>query len=159
MGYYVNIVFSNTVLSKKNQDEAYEIMCELNNCNDFKNGGSYPIPSDVDMSKPNKHIWFSWMDWDYPKKCKNAKEILNQLGFLLSEKENGDITIDAFDNKTGAEKTFINSIGHLLTGTMYWHGESGEYFKWDFDESGVIETYGYIQCEDGEKFELVNHIA
>lgn len=148
MGYYVDITNSTAVLPSQNKDEAYKIMCELNNRNDLKTGGHYPRPENLPENVPNEYVWFSWMDWNYPETCKNAQEILEQLGFECEENDEGDIEIYGYSSKSGAEGDFLKSIGHLLTGEIEWQGECGAMWKLQFGPDGMTEKQGKVVYED-----------
>jgi hypothetical protein len=139
MGYYVSIEESTFTIPAENLDAAYEAMCQLNHTvpNRKKVGGSW---GSGDCSKdkapeygPYKAAWFSWMDWDYDQKCKNANEILQQLGFCTYIEGDGSLVIDGYDSKAGQEDLFLKSICSLAEGFIVWKGEQGELWG---------ETYG-----------------
>ena len=74
MGYYVRIVKSTAMVPAGNLERVYQIMCELNNHNELKQGGSWTGGKQTGW-------WFSWMDANYPETCKDAFEIFKMLGF------------------------------------------------------------------------------
>ena len=140
MGYYVTLDNSTAVIKKENQDEAYKILCDLNKEDDLKRGGSF-----CGGKKTEK--WFSWMDADYPEKCKDVIEIIEELGFDGEVDDEGDFHINYYDNKTGQEKLFFERIGHLVEGEMEWSGEDGHHFKWTFDDGELNELSGKVIYE------------
>lgn len=151
MGYYVNIVNSTCTLSKKKADKAYKILCELNNRNDLKNGGSSPRTkedeAEIKAGKPNKTIWFSWMPWNYPETCKTVQEIFEKLGFTISE-DDGFIYINGYDSKTGNEDAFLEAIGKLLRGEIEWSGEDDNKWKNVFGPKGMKTYQGRTVYEE-----------
>ena len=132
MGYYVQIVESNARIPAANLQRAYEKMCALNVTHDQqKRGGSYS--GGVQTSR-----WFSWMDANYPETCKDAKAVLEQLGFECSYAANGDLLIDGYDSKTGQEDLFLKAIEFDAEGTITWRGEEGESWTTTFLGDTII---------------------
>lgn len=130
MGYYVNTVSTNFMLKKKNLKKAYKAMCKLNEQDELKTGGSW--------GEGGKQLktWFAWMDPDYPKTCKTAQEIIEQLGFDIETNDKGDIINLMYDNKTGAEEYFMESIAPYVEPGSYieWQGEGAyDYYKYEFN--------------------------
>ena len=135
MGYYVSIEESTFQIPVENLDAAYKAMCELNYTvpNSQKRGGSHPGKDKAPEYGPHKYCWFSWMDWNYDEKCKNAEEVLHEVGFYSYISENGNLHIDGYDSKTGQEDLFLKAISTLSKGYIIWKGEEGEVWG---------ETYG-----------------
>jgi hypothetical protein len=135
MGYYVSIEESTFQIPVENLDAAYKAMCELNYTvpNSQKRGGSHPGKDKAPEYGPHKCCWFSWMDWNYDEKCKNAEEVLREVGFYSYISENGNLHIDGYDSKTGQEDLFLKAISTLSKGYIIWKGEEGEVWG---------ETYG-----------------
>ena len=135
MGYYVSIEESTFQIPVENLDAAYKAMCELNYTvpNSQKRGGSHPGKDKAPEYGPHKCCWFSWMDWNYDEKCKNAEEVLHEVGFYSYISENGNLHIDGYDSKTGQEDLFLKAISTLSKGYIIWKGEEGEVWG---------ETYG-----------------
>lgn len=133
MGYYVRIVKSTAIVPAENLERVYQIMCELNNHNELKYGGSWS------GGRQNKW-WFSWMDENYPETCKDAKEIFEMMGFECSVSENGDLHLDYYDQKTGQEGLFLNAITNYMTGMIRWVGEDGEVWETEFDGDKIINA-------------------
>lgn len=149
MGYYIQITSSDCRLPKAKADEAYRIMCQLNWDNSNKRGGRYSglnkkndIPNDV----PHPDRWFSWMKWNYHETCKNAHEILSELGFELDQDENY-IFITGYNSKAGQEDLFLNSIAHLLEGSIEWSGEDDTFWKNTFTSNEMKTLEGKIVYE------------
>ena len=145
MGYYVTTQSSTFTIPAENLDEAYTRMCQLNQNNDMKRGGSWPRPDNI--VGPHEKIWFSWMDWNYPETCKDAGEILEQLGFGISYDDGGDLYIDYYDSKTGSEDDFLNAISDLASGEIEWKGEDGAFWKQVFGDKEMKTYNGRIVYE------------
>ena len=132
MGYYVNTTFSNAVLPKEHEAEAYAIMCSLNVTHHNQKRG-----------RGGSESWFSWMDANYPETCKDAGEIFEMLGFEI-ERNNDGIHIINYDNKAGQEDLFLQSIENLMVGKIVWLGEDGDtwvnVFHGDNIINGQVET-------------------
>ena len=145
MGYYVNITGGEVRIPKENLAEAYRLMCELNQRDDLKNGGSWggendsrsPRPAGLDYH-PGK--WFSWMDANYPATCADAKAVLTAIGFDLMEDGDGTLVVWGYDNKTGQEELFLNSIAHLCDeGSFHeWRGEDGAMWRHEYGPKGAV---------------------
>jgi len=136
MGYYVRANCLPFRMKKKNFDEAYRLMCELNNLPDSeKRGGG------------NNERWFSWMDANYPETCADFLAILDALGFHPEfDKLTGDIVDLEYDSKIGQEDLFFRAIGHLVepNSFIYWEGEDGEKWRWVFDGKGMSTQHGLV---------------
>ena len=135
MGYYVSIEESTFQIPVENLDAAYKAMCELNYTvpNSQKRGGSHPGKDKAPEYGPHKCCWFSSMDWNYDEKCKNAEEVLHEVGFYSYISENGNLHIEGYDSKTGQEDLFLKAISTLSKGYIIWKGEDDEVWG---------ETYG-----------------
>jgi len=133
MGYYVTLEGNNAYIRKDQLNEAYTILCELNQHNELKRGFSFP--REEESKGPHEGIWFSWMDWNYPETCANAFEILLQLGFELEDDGNGGISFLRYDNKTGSEDVFIAALAPVLSSDdesapwFEWRGEDGAHWR------------------------------
>ena len=132
MGYYVETVEIDISLSKEHYAQAYEIMCDLNELDDYKQGGSFGAGKDVK--------WFSWMTADYPSECKNPQEIFEMLGFECYEDET-HLWLTNYDSKIGQEDLFLSSICPLLYGYIKWRGEDGEEWMDNYDGMTVKRYY------------------
>lgn len=134
MGYYVTLNDTNAVIPKDKLDEAYKILCDLNQRNDLKRGGSLPRK---DVDGPHDRVWFSWMEWNYPETCKNAEEILGQVGLEFRSDEDG-ITFLGYDDKTGCEDVFLSALAPVLISSteedpfFEWRGEDGALWRQAF---------------------------
>lgn len=134
MGYYVNIVKSDAVIPQENLQLCYEKMCALNVTHDHKKtGGSWQ-----DGKQVNK--WFSWMDADYPNTCKDAKAVLEQMGFDAEYNDKGDLLIVGYDNKMGQEDLFLKAIENEAIGSILWNGEDGSRWTTQFHGDNVYEA-------------------
>lgn len=159
MGYYVDLIDHNAYLPAESLDEAYRIMCELNDHNDIKGGGCYPR-----NEKDGAHdgIWFSWMEWNYPETCKNAEEIFVQLGFECDYLPNGGLFLCGYSSKIGDENVFLASLHDLwrpMDNNNYpfhaWRGEDGDMWCMAYDSNGcnykkaVITWVSWTEYVDG----------
>ena len=133
MGYYVEIVSSDAFIPKANLQSAYEKMCALNvTHHNEKSGGSWEGGKKVES-------WFSWMDSNYPETCKDAKEILEQLGFECEYDDDGNLDIQGYDSKMGQEALFMEAIKYDAEGVIVWQGEENERWTVQFLGDSVIE--------------------
>lgn len=140
MGYYVDVTDSGFLLRKEDFEKAYKAMCDLNQRDDLKSGGTWtseglsskdPRPEGLDYH-PAK--WFSWMDANYPAKCPTFESILTELGFELFFNDNGDLTRVYYSNKIGSEEHFFNVIAPYIAdgGYVDWVGEDNTSWRWVF---------------------------
>lgn len=131
MGYYVNITDSSVKINKENLPKAYEAMCELNKQDDLKRGGSHLV----------RH--FSWMDEDYPNKCANFEELMNMIGFDVHYDAHGNVISLGYDNKTGQESLFLESIAPWMENKSYivWRGEDDSIWVQVFANGAMLEEY------------------
>jgi hypothetical protein len=134
MGYYVRITNSNVFIPKVKQEAAYKALCALNTADSLKGGGSYGPPPEGGPSVCLKR-WFSWMDANYPEKCKDLKEVLEEVGFDVELSEAGDILSLGYDSKTGDEEHFLNALAPFVANGSFieWQGEDGEKWRHEFD--------------------------
>lgn len=151
MGYYVT---GDGFVSIKTNDipSAYKALCDLNQRDDLKRGGSYG-GGGIDQSSPrpdglNYHParWFSWMDANYPDTLHSVDEILTSLGFDFVIKVTGDETFYTlnYDNKIGQENEFFTALApFIVSGEVYWRGEDGNHWMWKFED-------GKLKWFDGE---------
>lgn len=142
MGYYVEIIHSDFSIPAENIDEAYNRLISLNDRDDLKRGGSYGGENDSRSPRPvgydyHPGKWFSWMDANYPARCRSLRDIFIELGFDVDESIDGDLLITGYDNKTGQEDIFLDEIIDLTIGTISWRGEDGQ--TWD-TISGTTEN-------------------
>ena len=152
MGYYINIDESTFTIPKANLAEAYERMCALNDRDDLKRGGAWPLSAaanamDAAARKalgyhPDK--WFSWMAPDYPTKCADAASILEMVGFQVETTTDGDLRILFYDRKAGQEDLFLTVISDLATGSITWRGEEGEMWRETYGEEAVAVQNGEV---------------
>lgn len=136
MGYDVRITNSTAKIPAANLKRAWEKMCALNTTHHhMKRGGSWSGGKAQADSK-----WFSWMDADYPRTCRTAQAVLEQLGFYCYVDEAGDLHIADYDSKMGQEELFMEAIVNEACGVIEWIGEEGETWKTQFKGDNVIEA-------------------
>lgn len=134
MGYYVNLLENNAIIPTAKLDEAYKILCELNNHNELKRGGSGLFDERQKIEGPHEGIWFSWMEWNYPETCPDAATILQQVGLEFEFIEEG-LSFLFYDGKTGCEDVFIAALTPVLESVdsnppyFVWQGEQGETWR------------------------------
>lgn len=147
MGYYAR-GYGHISIRQDQLAPAYEAMCELNQHDDMKNGGSWGGGGvDKEDTRPagmNYHParWFSWLDADYPTKCGDFDAVLKELGFDFSVTPlaNELIYTLTYDNKVGQEDLFFEAIAPFVSdGQVEWVGEDESFWKWQF-ENGEIRT-------------------
>lgn len=125
MGYYVTLEEANFIIPADKLEEAAARLKALNHKPGVeKRGGSWGAGGKTAS-------WFSWMDEDYDQKLHTAKEIFEALGFEVSDTEDGGISLDYYDSKSGQEDLFINEVKHLANSDWYliWRGEDGEVWR------------------------------
>jgi hypothetical protein len=140
MGYYVTLTESNAVIPANKLDEAYKLLCALNERNDLKSGGvggwtrGETPEGETPIDGPHDKVWFSWMDWNYPETCPDAKSILKHVGFDVYVID-GDLTFGGYDDKTGCEDVFVAALAPVLASDdnrapqFVWRGEQGEFWR------------------------------
>jgi hypothetical protein len=156
MGYYVTLEYSNAVIPKNKLDEAYEVLCALNNDNRLKHGGNGHSFNEgwrkANQFGANENVWFSWMSWNYPETCASAAEILHEVGFEFIEDGDG-ITGFQYDNKTGCEDVFLAALAPLLVPTdaeepqFVWRGEDGAVWRQIVVDGEMVSQAGRIAFE------------
>ena len=155
MGYYVHIEDSNCMLPHKHADLAYWRMCALNDKDELKRGGAYGKDED---GNPLMNKWFSWMDENYPEICKDARDVLVELGFDMEETDDG-LIINAYDSKSGQEELFLAAISDLLRTVkdenstqnkpfIVWRGEDDMVWKDLYGEREVRSLQGTITFQE-----------
>lgn len=124
MGYYVMLDESTATIPAQNLAEAYRRLCDLNKRDDLKTGGAW-------SGGRQTARWFAWMDADYPSKCPDAAAIFEMLGFYTSILEDGSLSLDEYDSKTGSEDIFLNAVSDLFApgSFMVWRGEDGAMWR------------------------------
>ena len=143
MGFFVSITFSDYVIPAENVETAYQRFIELNDFDNAKRGGQMGGELSSRDPRPNglnyhPSRWYSWMHPDYPDHYKNAEEILVALGFEIAHSEDlKSIMIIGYNDKTGQEDIFLDSIYDLTTGSIHWMGEDNT--EWT-TESGVFKN-------------------
>ena len=139
MGYYVNTIDVKVFIDSNHFRALYDALCELNQHDEWKGGGSYG--GEFDQSKPRPEgydyhpgRWYSWMAADYPHKLFNAIDVLKAVGFDITTNEYGDIVGMSYDNKTGCEDVFLNACAPFMRSGSYiaFRGEDGEMWRYKF---------------------------
>lgn len=135
MGYYVNTEEVDILIKKEDFDAIYNRMCQLNDHDELKRGGSSPQKDYTTRYNPNK--WFSWMDYNYPETCSNLQEILQQIGFEIHYDDDGNICNLWYSNKTGNEEYFLACFAGYTPDGSYieFHGEENEdYYRFYYTD-------------------------
>ena len=139
MGYNITMEDGSIDIPNEHLEAVYVKMCTLNDLPDeYKNGGAY-------SGGKRTGAWFSWMPADYPNVCRNAQEILEELGFTCRQTSEY-LVADMYDSKVGQEKVFIAAIAPWIDEPceVYWVGEDGARWKWTFDHGVMIEHEGHL---------------
>jgi hypothetical protein len=152
MGYYVMTTESNVFIHKRRHTAAYKALCELNQHDELKTGGSYGgTGPTADAPRPagmtyHPARWFSWMDANYPEKCKTLEEVLDMVGYSIDKDEDGNITALHYDNKSGCQETFLGALAPYVKDGSYinWQGESGELYRNEFSGGRMLEREGAV---------------
>lgn len=149
MGYYVTSGNCEFTIKSENLPHAYELLCELNAHDELKTGrriGSgwfrgcectdiTEKPADSKSVAENPNVWFSWMPWNYDERCKSATEILELVGFTVTQDEQGSIVFLSYDAKTGCEQEFLSALAPLV--------KDGSFIEWQGEETGDFYRYLY----------------
>ncbi len=126
MGYYIELIDSNFTIPADKLDEALEILKRLNvdTPAEQKRGGSWG-------GSGRTASWFSWMPEDYDKTVTSAAEVFELLGFHVKTSDDGALSLEGYDNKTGQEDLFINAVSHLANDDWHltWRGEDGDTWR------------------------------
>jgi|688.fasta_scaffold00117_126 hypothetical protein len=142
MGYYIGTEDVNIFLDKEHFDDVYKRMCEINDYDDLKRGGSYGgDEKQVEGQRYNSKKWFSWMAYDYPETCPDMKSIFDALGFELEFDENGNLVGLGYWDKAGSEDYFLSCFaGYVKDGSyIQWKGEEAEdYYRYLFKDGKMI---------------------
>ena len=156
MGYYVDATEVNIFIPKDKFVDCYEAMCKLNDRDDLKSGGGWNSEG-VNYNSPrpegmNYHPakWFSWMDANYPEKCKNMEDILHELGFEdIKYNDNGDLVGLGYSSKIGSEEHFFRVIAPFVKSESYinWCGEDHDIWQWYFDGENLKTKTASINWE------------
>ena len=134
MGYYVETVgdVADQVffIPREKFDEAYKALCELNNHNELKSGGSLTEKT------------FAWMNWNYDETCKDLVEVLEEVGFDVYQNDTGIIGLE-YDSKTGDEEVFLKALAPFVKDGSYlpFKGEEGECWDYSFHKGKMREVH------------------
>jgi hypothetical protein len=150
MGYYVRTVESNIFLDKKHFDDAYKKLCELNDYDELKRGGSFGYNSESDASeKYNKSKWFSWMDYNYPETCSDLQSVLNQVGFTCFFDDDGNLNELLYDeNKTGNEDYFLCALAEFVqdgSWIAFKGEEDDDYYRFIYENKKMYSEKGKVK--------------
>lgn len=156
MGYYVTLESSNARIPQGALDEAYRLLCDLNNDNSLKNGGNGlsfdKAWREANQFGANENVWFSWMHWNYPEVCTNTGDILHEVGFEFSLGSDG-LLFQCYDNKTGCEDVFLAALAPVLASTddeapfFLWRGEDGAVWRQILVDGELVSQVGRIAFE------------
>jgi len=143
MGYNVMLTGSDFKVEKDKLDALFEALKELNKRDDLKTGGAYSGGKQIE-------IYFAWMSADYDKTSRDAAHIFEQLGFTVETDAEGNLTLEAYDSKAGAEDDFLAAAAPFVTPGSYleWEGEDGERWRQEFDGEGIRHRTGYTAWEE-----------
>ena len=135
MGYYVS-GNGELRIKKENLDKAHEALMALQDAPPkAKRGGS----SGGDKAP---RFWYSWMPEDL-RTLTDTKAVFAELGFEVSDNEDGDLLISCYDNKTGQEDVFFAAAAPFIEEGEYdWTGEDGEFWRWEFRDGKMFLLSG-----------------
>lgn len=136
MGYYVELIQSDVILTQEKQPSILQTWKDLNHPsnNHQKRGGSWG------NGKQTAH-WYSSMPPNYDKTVQTCQDVLDLLGFTHTTFPNGDISVQGYSNKMGQEDIFFKSIASSISfgQHMLFKGEDNSYYAWFFDGNAVID--------------------
>ena len=135
MGYYVS-GNGELRIKKENLDKAHDALMALQDAPEkAKRGGS----SGGDKAP---RFWYSWMPEDL-RTLTDTKAVFAELGFEVSDNEDGDLLISCYDNKTGQEDVFFAAAAPFIEDGEYeWTGEDSDFWKWQFREGKMYLLSG-----------------
>jgi hypothetical protein len=143
MGYYVTLTETNASIPADKLDEAYRLLCDLNNDNTNKNGG---ILGTADKDGAHEGIWYSWMPWNYPEVYLNAVDILRAVGYDIFVDTKGTAYFSGYDDKHGCQDVFATALLPVLQSgdgkplQFQWRGEDGALWRHvAFDGEFVVQ--------------------
>lgn len=150
MGYYVRTIDSKIFLDKKHFDDVYKKLCQLNDYDELKRGGSFGSNEDSNSNdRYNRSKWFSWMDYNYPETCKDMHEVLTQVGFNCEYDDDGNLVmLDYDENKTGNEDYFLCCLAGFIEDGSYliFKGEEDDdYYRFTFQDGYMYHERGKIE--------------
>jgi hypothetical protein len=142
MGYYVTLENVDFTIPADKVADAFEAMKALNSRDDLKTGGSWQGGKQTER-------WFAWMDADYDKTCKDAKAILDMLGFEVEVADDGGLSLVGYDSKTGSEEHFVRTLAPFVKEGSYmeWRGEEGDRWRWVILNGQMTRQQGHTVFE------------
>ena len=145
MGYYVS-GNGELRIKKENLDKAHDALMALQDAPEkAKRGGS----SGGDKAP---RIWYTWMPEDL-RTLTDTMAVFAELGFEVSDNEDGDLLISCYDNKSGQEDVFFAAAAPFIEDDEYeWTGEDGTFWLWKFEDGRMFVRYG--RREYGEREEI-----
>lgn len=160
MGYYVYTADQDIFLSKHHFDYVYQKMCELNEHDELKRGGQSPEKPKEPGQKWNPNKWFSWMAYNYPQICVNMEEVLQQVGFVCSFDDEGNLVGLSYEyNKTGQEEYFLACFsGYMKPGSYldFKGEEEDDYYRYVWTENDMEYHRAQI-TRQYECIEVINY--
>lgn len=134
MGYCISLQDHQFVIPASALDLAYVAACELNSdASAAKHGGS-----------STGEVWFSWVDSDYDKTCKDLKEVLSHWRYEGDyDSARGAFVLEYFSGeKIGDEDQLFRVLALFVQAGSYMEflGEDGGTWRWEFN-GGEMTTY------------------
>lgn len=130
MGYFIT---AEGVVEVPVSDEAAAVAAlkALNHDHEMKRGGSFGAGSSPD---PYESKWYSWVPSRYheDENLRTVGDVLEMLGFDVSCHTDGGINNYSvyYDNKTGQESVFLNTIAKYGKVSIKVRGEDGAMWRW-----------------------------
>lgn len=133
MGYYVTIIDADFTIPRDKVDDAFEVLCALNQRDELKGGYHYFRGEVVER-------YFKWMPADYDKTATSLADVLDMLGFDIETGDDGAVSIVGYDNKGGDEPHFIEALAPYATPGSFlnWEGEERELWRQEVADDGTI---------------------
>lgn len=149
MGYYVS-GNGQLRIKKENLAAAYDALMALQDAPPkAKRGGS-------SGGGEAPRFWYSWMPEDL-RTLPDTKAVFAELGFEVSDDENGDLLISCYDNKTGQEDVFFAAAAPFIEDDEYeWTGEDGAFWLWKFEDGKMYVRNGYRGYGEGEQVSVAD---
>lgn len=133
MGYNARGTGSITIDSSKLDKLFLAVRMMLNENNIIQNG----VLTNRNLSNRS----YAWVDSDDLRSAcskKNLKMVFQCWGFSIEATKNTDEYIIDFDNKLGDEEIFMKRIAPFISrGEIFWTGEDGAMWKYEYKEGQV----------------------
>lgn len=131
MGYYVRLTEAHFAIPER--EDVLQALKDLNHRTDVKKyGGSWGAGGQTEA-------WFSWMPGNYDETVTSVQEVFDLLGFETEVKD-GLVYLTDYDNKTGQEDLFIETVAPFVNEGSYlvWCGEDNAMYRHEIRDGQLV---------------------